>query len=69
MQLTVGVQLTVQFPSRNPGVRGETRPADIANVPSLLKEVGEVGSTDFYLTVQQVCRELKMTFSQFKKFC
>ena len=64
VQLTVGVQLTAGFPSRNPGVREGTMSVVIADVPNALRGVrGEVGSTDFYLTAEQVCRELRMTFS------
>ena len=42
---------------------------DIANVPNPLRGLrGEVSSTDFYLTAEYVCRELRMTFSQLKNF-
>ena len=48
VQLTVGVWLTVGFPSQNPGVRGGggsgTMSIDIADVPNPLRV------TDFHLT-------------------
>ena len=40
VQLTVGVWLTIGFPCRNPGVKGEgTMSVDIANVPNPLTVV------------------------------
>ena len=43
VQLTVGVRLTLGFPSRNPGARGGTMSVDIADIPNPLRRVGGGG--------------------------
>ena len=48
VQLTIGIWLTIRFPSQNPGVRGgggggETMSVDIAKVPDRLRGKGVNG--------------------------